>query len=184
MSRYPSNLTYYRKNKSCFGGHIYAGNPKSKRPFFSNQALHVVLRSSHAKGHNSMLRDRHCNAIKYLVRKQALRFRIELYRYANSGNHLHLLVKPGRNRKQFTSFIRAISGLIVRQVLRAERGQAKGIKFWDARPFTRVVSWGKAFERCALYIEKNILEALGFEGLNDDLDEFHWWREASLAFRA
>lgn len=131
-----------------------------------------------------MLLKRYRNPIKWLIRKQAIKFNVEIHRYANSGNHLHLLVKPSSDRKQFTAFMRAISGLIARQVLKAERGQAKGIKFWDARPFSRLVSWGKAFERCARYIEKNIFEALGFTGLNEELDEcFHWqnWHEERRA---
>lgn len=180
MARYPNtNLEYYRRNKNCFGGQIYAGNPKHKRPFYSKLALHLVLRSSLAKGRNSMLHDRNRDRIKWLIRKQAKRFGVELYRYANSGNHLHLLVKPSRERAGLQAFLRAVSGLIARTVLQAERGSAKGKKFWDARPFSRVVSWGKAFDRCARYIERNVFEALGFEGIDDELSEFFCWRKSA-----
>lgn len=176
-----TNIAYYRKNKGCFGGHIYAGNAKSKRPFLSNMALHLVLRSTHAKGQRSMLRDYNRNKIKWLIRNQALRFGVKLYRFSNNGNHLHLLVKPSQNRKEFQAFLRVISGVIARHVLKAERGKAKGLKFWDARPFSRIVAWGKAFDRCALYIEKNILEALGFEELNDELDDLFRWRKTAYS---
>ena len=182
MPRYSnSNLAYYRRNKACFGGNIYAGNPKRKRPFLSNQALHLVLRSSFARGRNSMLEDRHRNTIKWLVRRQAKRFGVVIYRYSNNGNHLHILVKPSRERPEFQAFLRAVSGLIARLVLKAERGKAKRIKFWNARPFSRIVAWGKAFARCAHYIERNILEAFGFDELNDELDEFFRWRKTAYS---
>ncbi len=182
MARYPnSNIEYYRKNKACFGGNIYAGNPKYERPFYSTLALHVVLRSSRARGRNSMLEDRHRNQIKWLIRKQAKHFGVELHRYSNNGNHLHLLVKPGKSRKDLQNFLRAVSGLVARLILKAERGRAKGIKFWDARPFSRIVTWGKAFNRCAHYIERNILEALGFDELNDEIDEFFRWRKTAYS---
>ncbi len=37
---------------------------------------------------------------------------------------------------------------------------AKG--FWQFRPFSRVVSWGRNFKSCARYIKQNVLEAYGF----------------------
>ena len=182
MARLPqSNLAYYRKNKNCFGGNIYAGNPKYKRPFYSSLALHVVLRSSRATGKNSMLEDHNRQKIKWLIRKQAKRFGVNLYRYSNNGNHIHLLVKPGADRGNFQSFLRAVSGLIARLVLKAERGRAKSVKFWDSRPFSRIVNWGKAFARCAHYIERNVLEALGFEDLDDEIDEFFRWRKSAYS---
>ena len=182
MARFPSsNIEYYRRHKACFGGNIYAGNPKYERPFYSGLALHLVLRSSRATGRNSMLNDSHRNQIKWLIRKQAKRFGVELHRFSNNGNHLHLLVKPGANRSQLQNFLRAVSGLIARLILKAERGRAQKVKFWDARPFSRIVTWGKAFARCAHYIERNILEALGFDGLNDELDEFFRWRKITYS---
>ena len=34
--------------------------------------------------------------------------------------------------------------------------------FWQFRPFSRVVNWGKDFNKCTSYLKQNILEALGF----------------------
>jgi REP element-mobilizing transposase RayT len=161
----------YPVDKSRFGGSLLKGNPKVRRPYNSGAALHVVLRSSRAKGPLSL--HRRYKAIRALICKQADTFGVRLYRVANSGNHIHLLLRPSADRKEFANFMRAISGLIARLILKAERGAKKGIKFWDARPFSRVVNWGKAFQICVHYVEKNILEALGFDEL---ADEQVFWR--------
>ncbi len=86
---------------------------------------------------------------------------VKVYRFANSGNHLHLVILP-RSRPAFQAFIRAVSGLIARITLKVERGRALGIRFWDARPFTRILAWGRDFRRTSDYLLRNTLEALGF----------------------
>lgn len=164
MPRFTSSqayLEFYRRNPSCFGGSLLRGNPKGPRPYHAHQALHVVLRSTRAKGARSLLRRE--GEIKKILRKQATRFGVRLYKVANSGNHLHLLLKPPKNRADFAGFLRALSGLIARLILRAEKGRAKGIRFWDKRPFSRIVSWGAPFRRCARYVIRNVLETSGLE---------------------
>jgi REP element-mobilizing transposase RayT len=165
----------YPPDKSRFGGSLLKGNPKGRRPYHSGVALHVVLRSSRAKGPLSL--HRRYKAIRRLICKQADTFGVKLYRVANSGNHIHLLLRPSAERKEFANFMRAISGLIARLILKAERGNKKGIKFWDARPFSRIVNWGKSFGICVRYVEKNILEAVDFETLIDETD---FWRARAI----
>ena len=80
----------------------------------------------------------------------------------------------------FAGFLRAISGIIARTVLGAQRGEPKGKKFWDARPFTRIVAWGKAYTAACRYLIKNQLEAVGFaveirrSGKPRSKDQLHW----------
>ena len=40
--------------------------------------------------------------------------------------------------------------------------KGKGQKFFDFRPFTRILNWGKDFQACAKYLLQNILETTGF----------------------
>ncbi|MBS1985104.1 MAG: hypothetical protein JST16_13120 [Bdellovibrionales bacterium] len=51
---------------------------------------------------------------------------------------------------------------LARRTLGAERGAPSflgaGESFWDARPFTRVVAWGRDFVRTKEYLELNRLE--------------------------
>lgn len=60
------------------------------------------------------------------------------------------------------AFIRTISGLIARATLGTERGKAKGLKFWDALPFSRILECGKDYRQACAYLRRNVLEARGF----------------------
>jgi len=173
-------LSRYRRDPNSFGGDLLNGNPKFRRPFAHHKALHVTMRAEVARGRLSMIEPRVYKPILAIVQRQALKFGVSVYHFANSGNHLHLLVRPPRKRAQFANFLRAISGLIARLVLRAERGAAKGIKFWNRRPFSRVVNWGKAFRDCYRYVGRNILETMGFEAVEEVHTELKRWARYSF----
>ncbi len=169
-------LDRYRKDPNCFGGDLLRGNPKGRRPYGHHQALHITMRSTIARGHRSMLMPSHYKRIKQVLRKQAWNFEIRVYRFANSGNHLHFLIRPPRTRKLFAGFIKALSGLIARIVLAAERGKKRGLRFWDKRPFSRIVPWGRPFQICADYVRKNITEILGATEADSIERKLSGWR--------
>lgn len=147
-------------NVKHFGGmYLKNSNPKKKRPLSIKRSSHLVMRSLHAKGSRSFLR--FDTKIQDILSRQGRRFGVKVYRFANGGNHLHLVVLPS-SRRGFNSFIRTISGLIARLVLGAEKGSAKGLKFWEKRPFTRIVEWGRDYKNVCAYLLQNTLEALGF----------------------
>ncbi|MBS1958414.1 MAG: transposase [Bdellovibrionales bacterium] len=154
-------LEFEKEKIKDFGGTTVKGNPRERRPISLGRPMHLVMRSSHARADRSFLKRSRRIAIQALVERQARLKGVRIYRYANSGNHLHLIVLP-RSRESFHAFTRAISGLIARLVLRAERGCAKNLRFWDARPFTRILEWGRDYRRACAYVVQNKLEALGF----------------------
>jgi len=125
------------------------------------------LRSTKATGERSLRR--HRTPIENIIKTQASKARIKLYRFANVGNHLHLHIKLSNDiwhRKEYRRFIRAISGLIARQALGAQRSAAKLFakeRFWDLRPYTRVLSSWREFEWLIDYIKINQLEGMGIE---------------------
>jgi hypothetical protein len=86
---------------------------------------------------------------------------VKVYRFSNSGNHLHFIVLPS-SREAFKTYIKAVTGIIARLTLGAERGSAKGLRFWDAKPYTRILEWGRDFKTACRYVLQNTLEALGF----------------------
>ena len=155
-------------NLKHFGGaYLKKGNPKEKRPVSIKKSMHLVMRSLLAKGPLSLLKED--KRIQQLIRQQGQRFRVKIYRIANGGNHLHLIILP-RSRVAFNAFIRSISGLIARLVLGAQRGDPKlgqnkkneNHRFWEKRPFTRIVEWGRDYKRACDYLLQNTLEALAF----------------------
>jgi hypothetical protein len=144
-----------------FGGSRLKGNAREARPLSTRRPLHLVMRSSYARGERSFLKRERATRIKLLVHRLGKVHGVKVYRFANGGNHLHFLLQPS-SRPAFKAYVRAVSGLIARITLDAERGRARGLKFWDAKPFTRIVEWGREFRAVARYVVQNTLEALGF----------------------
>jgi hypothetical protein len=137
------------------------GNPREQRPIAQKRPLHLVMRSTLARGTQSFLIPTRARQIETLARKLGREKQVRVYRLANAGNHLHLVVLP-RSRKAFNAYIKALTGLIARVTLGAQRGKSKGLKFWDARPYTRIIEWGKDYRGVINYLIRNALEALGF----------------------
>ena len=82
---------------------------------------------------------------------------VRMYRHANVGNHLHLLIKIPR-RSRWSAYIRELTGRLALS-LQGKRGDRP---FWKHRPHTQIVgSWKKAFRNVLEYIGLNILEADG-----------------------
>ena len=160
------NLPGFSLNKKKqFGGFTEGkGNPKRARPFDKKQAIHCVIKSSRAVGaHSFIFFER---KILRLVSRQAKAFGVRVYNAANGGNHIHLLLKA-HTRRQFLSFLRAVTGLLARMVLGAERGHASKVdKFFDARPFTRIVAFGRDFLGVKSYLFLNCLERIGLDRLS------------------
>lgn len=141
------------------GGTLGKGLRKRERPLDPKRPLHVVLRSSRARGDWSMLRARHEKRIRHLVHAIARRHDIRVFRFANSGNHLHLVIQAPK-RACYQNYLRSLSGLIARAVTGARKGRAKG-KFWDTLAYSRVVEWGRELRTVDFYLILNELEGLG-----------------------
>jgi REP element-mobilizing transposase RayT len=153
-----------KKPRHVFGGaYLKSYNPKTARPLDGKKALHVVLKSSQAKGDKSFKAKTNEAPIWDIVKNHADRLGIKIYEYANGGDHLHILLRA-RHRSEYNAFIRTISGLIARLVGKSERGSPlKRKRFWDARPFSRIVSFAKReFQTAKTYFLRNALEAIGW----------------------
>ncbi len=162
---------FSHKQLRFFGGSLLKGHAKKARPISTKESLHLVLKSKYALGQNSMLQKKNALQINFLVRKQAQKFGVKIYEFVNVGNHLHLVIRVG-HRQLYSHFIRSITGLIARHVMGAERGSAgqalaksddmsskgsasRSKKFWEARPFTRLIAWGKDYLYVKKYMDKN-----------------------------
>lgn len=119
-----------------------------------------------------MLHPKHCNHIEKFVRNIARKWGVRVYRFANVGNHLHLLIQVP-TRSAWQRFSKEISGGIAQIVTGARKGiaLARGKNsalpvsaqrgFWDHLLFTRIVSFGRDFNGMAKYLIKNLFEAAG-----------------------
>ena len=99
--------------------------------------------------------------VEKTIRTQAKKYGIKIYEFANVGNHLHLLIKLS-NRFTFAPFMRAISGIIAIKVTGSNKLKGLKQKFWDYRPWSRIVEWKKAYSIAKDYVIQNHLEAIGY----------------------
>jgi REP element-mobilizing transposase RayT len=161
-----------RANGTRHGGDLARGKRKTFRPIDPKRGLHVVMRSSKARGEFSLLHSKHCNTIEKFVHQTSRRWGVRIYRYANVGNHIHLLIQVP-TREAWKRFSKELSGGIAQIVTGARKGAALPRKkagsvpesaqraFWDHLLFTRIVTFGRDFEGMKRYLIKNLFEAAG-----------------------
>ncbi len=153
------------------GGAILKDKRKEARPFSHKNAIHLVLRSTQAKGAWSFLTPKNKTRVEKILENCARIYHIKIYRQINVGNHLHLLVKTETKQysiaqQEFRSFLRRLAGEIAFQITGAKKGAAfrspdTNDGFWDRRPYSRLVTWGREFNALAKYFTKNFLESFG-----------------------
>lgn len=165
-----------KKENSAYGGELLKTREgRSKpRPLDTKNTMHLVLRSSRARGHWSFKRSRNQSKIFRILYRFAAKYGIKIIAIANVGNHLHLHLKLS-NRYTYTPFIRAITSSIVIAITGNKRWWSKsegasaqkylkiGKTFWDYRPYTRVVIGFRAVLRLRDYIKINELEGFGYK---------------------
>ena len=150
------------QNKS-YGGELLktrAGR-SGPRPLDTKNTMHLVLRSSKAKGDWSFARPENNREIKRIIDRFSKKYFVQIISVANVGNHIHLHIRLLK-RCTYNPFIRAITSAIRMAVTKTSRWNKSKEKFWDYRPFTRVVIGFKALLKLKDYIRINQLE--GFYG--------------------
>lgn len=156
--------TFFKKQNLEYGGALLntrKGRARG-RPIDTRNSMHLVLRSSKAIGNYSFRKNEHSQKIKSIVKKFSQKYGIIVHSLANVGNHIHFHVHI-YNRGTYKPFIRAITAAIAMAVSGASRWcKSKLGKFWDYRPFTRVIIGYKSFLTVQHYIELNQLEGFGY----------------------
>lgn len=182
-------LSLLKKMPNSYGGELLKtrkGRARG-RPLDTKNTMHLVLRSSKAKGDWSFKKSKNARNINAIIAKFSKKYGVRILSYANVGNHLHFHIKL-TNRHTYKPFIRAISSAIVSAVTGCNRWQSlddihesqlhsyasKAVvaassksgksktKFWDYRPFTRVVIGFRALLGLKDYIRINQMEGFGF----------------------
>ena len=145
--------------RTTHGGVESRGKRKTERPFSPKAPIHIVLKSRRAKGVWSLKHRKNQSRISSMVYVYAYRFRVHVYRFANVGNHIHLLVKAN-DRKDLADYLRVLAGRIAVIVSGARKHIKRIGKFWDQLCWSRLVAWGKEFHFVQRYIYTNELEAI------------------------
>jgi hypothetical protein len=160
-------LALLKKENSAYGGELMKTRKgrSRPRPLSTRETLHLVLRSSKAKGDWSFAKKENRGKIQGILARFSRKYGVRILSYANVGNHLHFHIKLS-NRYLYAPFIRALTAAIAMAVTGCSRwkplkAQAKD-RFWDYRPFTRVVRSFRAFLNLKDYIWLNQLEGYGY----------------------
>jgi putative transposase len=154
------------EEKLAFGGELLkSAKNRHARPVSCKNPMHLVLRSSKAKGRFSFAHHSNLVRVKQVIDRHCLKFGLKLVRFSNNFNHLHLLLKFP-SREIYLRFIRSLTAQLAMAVTGAKKlSSMKSIlgarRFWDHRPFTRVVRGIKAYRIVFDYIRLNELEACG-----------------------
>ncbi len=164
-------LHLLKNQNKAYGGELQKTRKgrQGPRPLDTKNTMHLVLRSSKAKGLWSFNRPENYKKIKAIFAKFTNKYGIQIFSMAVVGNHLHLHIKLF-NRYTYKPFIRATTSAIAMAVAKRTRWNKSGAgtdnirsnKFWDYRPFTRVIQGFKNLLNLKDYIKINQLE--GFYG--------------------
>lgn len=157
QARIQKNRELLRRDSSAYGGALYntRNNRHRARPLSFHGTMHLVLRSSQARGEQSFLRPQNKKKIESALKKFTKKHSIKIITWANVGNHLHFHLKLN-SRASYKAFIRAFTSAIVMAV-----AKTKLKRFWDHRPFSRAVRGSKYFQTLNDYIWINHLEGHG-----------------------
>lgn len=176
------SLIPHRSNRRFFGGSLLHGRRKAHRPINTKEAIHFVLRSQFGRGVNSFRTAKNLRGIQAILKKASQKYRVRIYRNAIASNHIHLVLKVP-SRDAYKCFISVITGKIASFVMNYmsfkkfvksltfaksyELGEGykkpyQGQAFWDYRPFSRLLYWGKDYTNALNYLLQNTLEAVGF----------------------
>lgn len=147
----------FAPRRLAHGGSVSKGRRKLARPLASKKPVHLVLKSSCAKGQLSLLGPRHRLGVDQTIRRWARHFAVTLHFFENMGNHLHIVVSFPR-RANFQKFLKTIAAQIAKLVTGARKGHPFGKRFWDTLAFTRVITGRRDFLGMQNYLRKNEIE--------------------------
>ena len=159
-----------KKYSKAYGGSLAKtrSGRAGPRPLATKQSMHLSMKSSKATGQWSFLKSKNDRIVRDIILRFAKKYGVQIRTLANVGNHLHMQVRL-TNRHSYAAFIRAITGAIAIKVTGKNRWENstgdslknKKLKFWDHRPFTRIVTSLREILNLKDYIQINALEGMG-----------------------
>jgi REP element-mobilizing transposase RayT len=167
MANRSPQFSFLAPQPRAYGGELLKTRKgrSTPRPLSTRETMHLVLRSSRARGSWSMQRPEHRSSVANLVRRFSLRHGVRVLSFANVGNHLHFHIQI-TSRRTYVPFIRALTSSIAMAITGVSRwsrlDSRTRLKFWDYRPFTRVLAQGlRSFLKLRDYVAMNRLEGAG-----------------------
>ena len=145
------------KPRLTHGGRPALKKRKTERPFSPKAAMHLVLRSSRARGPWAFEHRKNRSKITSMVYVYAARFKVQVFQSKIEGNHIQLLVKASE-RKHLADFLRVLAGRIAVMVTGARKRVKRIGKFWDYLYWSRLLNWGSEFFQMRRFIQNESLD--------------------------
>ena len=161
----PKQLSLLKAGEKAHGGELRKKlKGRGARSLSTKESMHLVLRSSKATQLWSFKKPANDRAIREIIKRFSTKYGVKILSLANVGNHLHFHIRLA-NRYTYYKWIRAISSAIAMKVTGMNRwtggkNQPQD-KFWDYRPFTRIIQSFRALLTLKDYILINQFEGLG-----------------------
>ncbi len=154
-----------QKSMDAYGGDLRKkAKNRGPRPLvFRSGSMHITLRSTKATGINSFQNSSKRNKVKSFVYSFSAKKGVKILSFANVGNHLHLHVRL-HNSHLYKAWIRGLSSglaMISMGLQGLHHLKHKKQKFWDQRPFSRIIQSFRHFMNTKSYLEVNVLEGMG-----------------------
>src|SRR3954468_22986126 len=107
MAKRNPQLKLLKNSPKAYGGDLLKTRKGRAhgRPLDTQNTMHLVLRSSKAKGEQSFYRIENSRKVWGIVERFSRKYGIRILSFANVGNHLHLQIKLA-NRFTYRPFIR------------------------------------------------------------------------------
>ena len=169
MANQNSQVKMFGKEKSDYGGRLLNTRKgrSCPRPVAVKNSMHLVLRSSKAVEQWSFKKKGNEAKVVHLIKKFSKKYGVKIHSFANVGNHLHFHLKLS-SRYTYAPFIRALTASIAMAVTGMSRWNklnsrelSNKFKFWDYRPFSRIIETFREFLSLSYYIRINELEGIG-----------------------
>ncbi len=119
--------------------------------------MHMTLKSSHMNGDASLFQIENRDLFLGLLKTLSEKYHIKVVEYELVGNHIHILFKIAC-RSLYHKFIRCLTGQFAKKMI--QRYGLKVKRFFDERPFTRVVKLGRDLIRVISYIRNQLVKYL------------------------
>ena len=139
------------------GGGARISRRKTFRPLNEKRPVHLVLKSTHARGSLNFLAPKNLLAVEKTLIDRARQFGVKVHSKEIMFNHIHLVASFSK-RRGFQDFLRTVTALIARKVTGATKGRPFGKRFWNDLAFTRVVFGRRDFRGLLGYMNKNRIE--------------------------
>lgn len=156
----------FKTDKSDFGGSLFTTRKERARhrPLAQRNSMHLVLRSSIARGKYAFTTQKNRRIVVNEIQKFAKKHHVKILSCAIVGNHIHIHLKLFRIL-YYEPFIRGLTSSLAIKISGASKNHSIkslfGRQFWDYRPFSRIITSFRDFLNLRDYIRVNQWEGYG-----------------------